>query len=52
MQKETALQVAEQQSQRTDQERKEKEAALQRADLLAAKLRELGIDPSEIIGKK
>jgi Uma2 family endonuclease len=38
MQKETALQVAE-------QEREEKE-------LLAAKLRELGIDPSEIIGKK
>jgi Uma2 family endonuclease len=52
MQKEVALQVAEQQSQlaqqqsqRADQEREEKQ-------LLAAKLRELGIDPSDIIGKK
>jgi hypothetical protein len=37
---------------REEQERIQKEAALQRADLLAAKLRELGIDPNEIIGKK
>jgi non-ribosomal peptide synthetase component E (peptide arylation enzyme) len=33
------------------QEREGKEVS-QRADLLAAKLRELGIDPSDIIGKK
>ncbi len=44
MQKEAALKLAEQQT-----ERAEKEA--QRADLLAAKLRELGINPNEITGK-
>jgi hypothetical protein len=59
MQKEAALQVAEQQSQlaqqqsqRADQERIEKEKEREEKQLLAAKLRELGIDPSDIIGKK
>ncbi len=48
--KEIALQRAEQERQAKEQERHDKEVALQRAELLATKLRELGIAP-ESIGK-
>jgi hypothetical protein len=41
-------QRAEQERQRAEQERQRAEQERQRADALAAKLRELGIDPAEI----
>ncbi len=47
-QKEIALKHAEQERQRAEQEQQQKEIALQRAELLAAKLRELGINPETI----
>ncbi len=47
--KEVALQRAEQERQAKEQERHDKEVALQRAELLAMKLRELGIAPESIL---
>jgi Uma2 family endonuclease len=44
----TADEIAEQERQRADTERREKEAALQKAAQLADKLRELGIDPDHV----
>ncbi|MFB8791570.1 MAG: Uma2 family endonuclease [Potamolinea sp.] len=46
--KELALTIAQQETQRADAERQEKELALTRAEKLAAKLRELNIDPDTI----
>ncbi len=46
--KELALTIAQQETQRADVERQEKELALTRAEKLAAKLRELNIDPDTI----
>jgi hypothetical protein len=47
-QAEQERQRAEQESQRAEQERQRAEQERQRADILAAKLRELGVDPDAI----
>jgi hypothetical protein len=44
----TPDETAEQERQRADVERKDKEAALLKAEQLAAKLRELGVDPDRL----